>query len=526
MDLAKVAPEKIPEDSFESRRPALFRGFDNNKITRKRHYPHNSTWNSVDDRDPGTFEVPQTNKHLKRLALEELKNDDIILAILSALCAGFALAENEETFYRIPENESYTLYLRLGIVIFSLASVIWVIRRYQMILLLEVLKYTVGTSDTLITTGLYKPMMLEIFISCIFSPPGYDYYFSFDTLGYTITYSIDDIFTFFALLRLYNLLRLFGHHSIYTQSTAETVCERHGQSADTVFALKSYIQDSPFVGIIIVFLSISLFSAACMRIAERPERYSDGTVAQSSLENLSDNLWVIFYTTTTVGYGNIYPVTHMGRLTCIIACIFGNMYLGMLVVAIHQKMDHDDNENLAYSWIYRYHSKSSLEIYAKNAIRCAGKLYLLSKKWPKGCISKIKPNPQVKIENKTFDFDLKYLSFEQYRKKSDIYREMKKNLMKMEKVVTYARNAGQKDAETIKLIDDTVRVDTSLILRKIQNMINKETLLTNSAIISSQQSMEQKLAEVNDNANNLRKIFRRGLRKKTGHDSQKHIKSE
>ena len=62
------------------------------------------------------------------------------------------------------------------------------------------------------------------------------------------------------------------------------------------------------------------------------------------------------------------------------ACIFGNMYLGMLVVAIHQKMNHSDEENLAYAWICRHYMKEDIKKYAARVIQNAVRLYLLSKK--------------------------------------------------------------------------------------------------------------------------------------------------
>lgn len=472
-----------------------------------------------EDRTSSYFWVPSMNRNLKSITIEELKNDDNILAILSSLSCGFALAGNELTFSRDDSEYSYVLYLRLAFLITSIASVIWVIRRYQMLLVLKVLTYTVGVNDTLWTSGLYKTMVVEIVIHSIFSPPGFNYFFDVNSLGYTITYSLDDIFTFFAMLRLYTLLRLFGHHSIYTQKTAETVCERNGESADSIFALKSFIQDSPFLGIGIVFISLSLFSAIVMKIAERPNKVlSDGTVQSSSLSELSDNLWVIFFTTTTVGYGNIVPLTHMGRLTCILACIFGNMYLGMLVVAINQKMDHNDNENLAYSWIFRYYIKDDTKKYALNSIRLAAKLYLLGKRWNAKCISPIKPNLALSPDGLHYKFDLRYLTKAQYLKKCQLYRDLRFNLEKFLDLKESSRNIGRKDVENIKLIEDTVRVDTSIIFNKIQKMVNKDTLLINSQTSLSQHRIEKKLSEIKESANSMRKMMRSSIRRQTSQD--------
>ena len=70
-----------------------------------------------------SFVLPPVNKNLINLASEELKNDDNILAFLACVSCSFALAENEETFMRIPKNNSYTFYLRCGIMICSIASI-------------------------------------------------------------------------------------------------------------------------------------------------------------------------------------------------------------------------------------------------------------------------------------------------------------------------------------------------------------------------------------------------------------------
>ena len=472
-----------------------------------------------EDKTSSCFWVPSMNRNLKSITIEELKNDDNILAILSSLSCGFAVAGNELTFSRDNTEYSYVLYLRLAFLITSIASLIWVIRRYQMLLVLKVLTYTVGVNDSLWSSGLYKTMVIELVIHSIFSPPGFDYFFDVNSLGYTITYSLDDIFTFFAFFRLYTLLRLFGHHSIYTQKTAETVCERNGESADSIFALKSFIKDSPFLGIGIVFISLSLISALVMKIAERPDKVlSDGEVQASALSELSDNLWVIFFTTTTVGYGNIVPLTHMGRLTCILACIFGNMYLGMLVVAINQKMDHNDNENLAYSWIFRYYIKDDTRKYALNSVRLAVKLYLLGKRWNCKCISRIKPNSAVSLDGIYLKFDLRYLTKAQYLKKCQLYRDLKLNLEKFSDLKESSRNIGRKDIENIKLIEDTVRVDTSIIFNKIQKMVNKDTLLVNSQTSLSQHRIEKKLSEIQKSANSMRKMMRSSIRRKTSQD--------
>ena len=74
---------------------------------------------SASEKYSASFTVPTVNKNLKKIAKEELKNDDNILAVLASLSCAFALADNEQTFMKVPEPDSYCLYLRCGILIFS-----------------------------------------------------------------------------------------------------------------------------------------------------------------------------------------------------------------------------------------------------------------------------------------------------------------------------------------------------------------------------------------------------------------------
>jgi hypothetical protein len=86
-----------------------------------------------------------------------------------------------------------------------------------------------------------------------------------------------------------------------------------------------------------------------MYIAERNELvYENGIVEDSLLETPWNNVWLNFVTSSTVGYGEIYPMTHLGRLMILIISIFGSFFLGMFVIALTSSLDHDIQENESY----------------------------------------------------------------------------------------------------------------------------------------------------------------------------------
>ena len=57
-----------------------------------------------------------------------------------------------------------------------------------------------------------------------------------------------------------------------------------------------------------------------------------GAFAMSYLENMDigDSIWWSFVTTTSVGYGDIYPATNLGRIIAVLLMIVGLGFVGML----------------------------------------------------------------------------------------------------------------------------------------------------------------------------------------------------
>ena len=45
-------------------------------------------------------------------------------------------------------------------------------------------------------------------------------------------------------------------------------------------------------------------------------------------------MWVIIITITTVGYGDIHPYTNLGRLICILTCMWGSVMMALVVVTV------------------------------------------------------------------------------------------------------------------------------------------------------------------------------------------------
>jgi voltage-gated potassium channel len=62
-------------------------------------------------------------------------------------------------------------------------------------------------------------------------------------------------------------------------------------------------------------------------------------------------MWLMILSMTTVGYGDIYPRTNLGRLFTMLACFAGTFVVSLLTVTITTKISMNDQESNAYEYI-------------------------------------------------------------------------------------------------------------------------------------------------------------------------------
>jgi hypothetical protein len=71
---------------------------------------------------------------------------------------------------------------------------------------------------------------------------------------------------------------------------------------------------------------IILISGVILRVYER-------TTPDSKFNYIWNSFWVLFVTQTTVGYGDIIPQTHLGRLFIMLTCILGTFLVSYFVIS-------------------------------------------------------------------------------------------------------------------------------------------------------------------------------------------------
>jgi hypothetical protein len=123
-----------------------------------------------------------------------------------------------------------------------------------------------------------------------------------------------------------------------------------GSKFTRLFAVRCIIVVYPYTFLIISGTIYILTFSFMLRIIEGPI-YSIYTPSQTVLNDyraLQNCVWNILVTMTTVGYGDYFPLTNLGRLINILASIFGTILISLMVISLQNSLKFSDNEQRAF----------------------------------------------------------------------------------------------------------------------------------------------------------------------------------
>lgn len=103
-------------------------------------------------------------------------------------------------------------------------------------------------------------------------------------------------------------------------------------------------------------------------------------------------IWLIIITSTTVGYGDIYPHTVGGQICCVITAFWGTFIVSLLVLVVANIFELSDDEKKAIAFIRQSRT-------AATSINKAFKFYMAKKKY---YIKKMEVDDSFSVESSNF----------------------------------------------------------------------------------------------------------------------------
>ncbi len=222
--------------------------------------------------------------------------------------------------------------------------------------------------DGLYSSGLLKYLILEILVCGVFYPPYMNIIYSGVMLGSNYVYNLNSIFSIIIMTKIYVVVRIMTYLSRWNTDIARAICNRYNVHLTLKLAFKSEMKKRPAIILTILFMVFMVLMGFALRtfeygiITHADTRKIKGN---NDLNLLSNCFWLILVTMTTVGYGDYYPRSHLGRFIGVLACIIGMLILSMVVVSLSVIIDFTENEKKAYFKLKRI--KSFDKVYNKAA---------------------------------------------------------------------------------------------------------------------------------------------------------------
>ena len=311
----------------------------------------------------------QRNTHRRKMIRKYkkiLKYNDTTAAVLGIIGLFFAV-EEYEIFYDYDGKDIYTstpdsvIYRTLVSLTTGVVILLLIVHSF---IAYKLAREKPGHESDLgyFSSSNFKQLIIEIFVIGIHCPPTFDWTFTVSELDYKVIYSVPGCLMCWMLLRFYLVFRLFAQYSKWTNELAEECCEPEGCEANTIFAMKAVLKEKPFISLMILMTISTLIFGLAVRHFERPFWYVNPEVKNpQNYDSIWNGMWLIIITMMTVGYGDFYPHTHMGRFVCILACFWGVFLVSMMVVTLTVVSSFEQKEKRAYDILFRLNIKEEIK---------------------------------------------------------------------------------------------------------------------------------------------------------------------
>jgi hypothetical protein len=198
----------------------------------------------------------------------------------------------------------------------------------------------------------------EVLYLCIFPYPGLDKSTNISTVQYLVESRSNDIgefrynlcYTFSEMLyaamffRIILIIRAILIGTIFQDDLSNFVCSQFKENANFSYTIRCYIRCEPLLTSLFGIIPSVFIFGTLMRIFERP--FMD--VSGVNFESYLTGVWCAAVSMTTIGYGDIMPSTHFGRMIALLCAFWGLFMFSILVSSLDTVFQLNAAQNKAF----------------------------------------------------------------------------------------------------------------------------------------------------------------------------------
>lgn len=177
-------------------------------------------------------------------------------------------------------------------------------------------------------------------------------------------YTLNSLFCAISMVRIWFFMNFYFISNDYHSVRIQRVCEINSVDTSVGFSMRANIKKRPLMVVVMLWIIILVTCSFALRVFERPL----DTFNNFNISSYWNAIWLLSVTMTTVGYGDIYPNTIVGRLITIFVSFCGIISISLLVIAITNSLVFEGGEKDVYLILERIHLTEEKDILAARLV--------------------------------------------------------------------------------------------------------------------------------------------------------------
>lgn len=190
-----------------------------------------------------------------------------------------------------------------------------------------------------------KVLFAEVLLHCVVLPPRVNVSWKLFQLGTYATLELSDVVFALGLARIYHLFRAIYWMSGLNSRKARFYSSLEGVEDCQGFVWRSFIKKYIFLTFLLAWGALNITGGLMLRTF-------DHSVPGNKADTLWSAFWSIVVSETAIGYGDVTPLTHIGRLAIISSIACGMALYAYAIMNVHRNMELNSRQHSLYGAIH------------------------------------------------------------------------------------------------------------------------------------------------------------------------------
>ena len=182
-----------------------------------------------------------------------------------------------------------------------------------------------------------------------------------------VKYNINDFLLIIMLFRSVYFIKFIILCSNYYGARVDRICKMMGKQSGYIFSFKCLLISKTLQTLIFITILTCLTFAYMLKIIEGPVFLISNTNNKNNNKNNDNNymfyfncFWNVLVTMTTVGYGDYFPKSILGRFIIFIVTLFGTIIMALNINYFQSIIHLNDNDKHTLNLIQRLEFKDNI----------------------------------------------------------------------------------------------------------------------------------------------------------------------